>query len=251
MPLNPVGAVVNVLLSANVIVPTFSPTPHSTSLCFNINKSVVSCLNFVVDVVRLAVSGSLLNIHSLVLSSNIILDVSLKLLTPAAVCFCVAVYIVKNAPTSLLTFSKSKLPFTSTSVSKTWYFSVSLTFLNTSVSCIVLRELMVVTDFSVTAEPDFKLFALIVLYGVNSFKTKLPSASSVILENCVISINRFLLNNSCSGVYTPDASYSNNGSLYIFKSYNIPLPSNVLFKSICSFDGSIICIGVQVFVINP
>ena len=104
------------------------------------------------------------------------------------------------------------------------------------------------TLFSVTAEPDFKLFALIVLYGVNSFNTKLPSASSVILVNCVISINRFLLNNCCSGV---DAGYSNNGALYNFKSYNIPLASSVLFKSKCNFDGSIISIGDQVTVINP
>ena len=107
---------------------------------------------------------------------------------------------------------------------------------------------MVVTDFSVTAEPDFKLFALIVLYGVNSFNIKLPSASSVILVNCVISINRFLLNNCCSGV---DAGYSNNGTLYNFKSYNIPLASRVLFKSIYSFEGSMICVGDQVTVINP
>ena len=236
------------LLSAKVIVPTFNPTPHSTSLCFNISKSVVSCLNLVVDVVRLAVSGCLLKIHSLVLSSKIILLVSLKLFTPAAVCFCVAVYIVKNIPTSLFTFSKSRLPFTSTSVSKTWYFSVSETFLFTSTFCIVLRELMVVTAFSVTADPDFKLFALIVLYGVNSFNTKLPSASSVILENWVISINRFLLNSCCSAV---EAGYSNKGTLNNFKSYNIPFASNELFKSKCNFEGSIICNGDQVTVINP
>ena len=119
MPLNPVGAVVNVLLSAKVIVPTFNDTPHSISLCFNINKSVVSCLNLVVEVVRLAVSGNLAKIHSLVESSNIILEVSLKLPTPADVCFWLALYIVKNILTSLFTFSKSRLPFTSTSVSKT------------------------------------------------------------------------------------------------------------------------------------